>query len=91
MAQKLYLGRASVYLEADPFRGRPESVTEYSADYLVVDKSEDLATNKFLAHLRAKGRHRNWKKDKMQELLAGSDTPLEKRLEILGEHFELID
>ncbi len=91
MEGKLYLARARRYVEADHFRGRPEATMDYSADYLIVDKNEDLATNKLLAHLRAKGRYRNWEKDKTKELSAGSDIPLEKRLEILGEHFKLIE
>lgn len=91
MEGNLYLVRAKRYVEADPFRGRPESTVEYSQHYLVVDRTPELATNKFLHHLRATGRPRNWKASDIKELSAGSDVPLEKRLEILGEHFTILE
>ncbi len=91
MENRLYLVRASRFVDADPFRGRPNSTTEYSRHYVTSDRSETLATNKLLSHLRASTRYRNWEKSDVKELSAGSDIPLEKRIEILRECFLILE
>lgn len=90
--KNLYLGRAEKYVSADTVRGIPSDTTEYSAQYLILAESQQNAGNKLQSYLKTTLpiTGNNWKPLEMQELTAGKDLPLEKRIEILKEVLPVI-
>ncbi|MBM3247491.1 hypothetical protein FJZ17_03065 [Candidatus Pacearchaeota archaeon] len=91
MDKNLYLVRACRYVEADPVRGVRDSGTNYGGHKVVIASSPELANDKLLAHLAQNTRYRNWEISETRELTAGTDIPLQKRVEILREVFPIIE
>ncbi len=90
MTDKLYLGRVWRYVESDIVRGIKGSNYENSGFKVVVASSQEEANSKFSRYLEKNTRFRNWDKTEVKVLTAEQDLPLEKRVEILKEIFEVI-
>ncbi len=90
MNQKMYLTRASVYVEASAHHPEASGHTEYSGHYLVIAEHPDQAAKKLISNLGNLTRYQGWAVADMKELSSGRDIPLEKRAEILEEVLPLI-
>jgi hypothetical protein len=84
MEDRLYLGKTERYVQADPVRGINKSRVEYSNRRVIVAGDRLEATKKFSSH------YKSWNYPNIIELTAGADVSLEKRIEILGEIFDII-
>lgn len=81
---RLYYGRASRFVEADPVRGVSSSSLEYSRYYLVVAKDETTAHSKLLSNLNRRV-SKNWENPDLIELTSAKKFPLPERIKILRE------
>ncbi len=86
MADNLYFGNAMKYAE------NGSSVAGYNKEgcRIIVASNQEGANRKFSRFLEATG-FRNWVKTEVKILATKGDVPLEKRIEILKEVFEVIE
>ena len=90
MVERLYLCENSLYVQTDAFKRQPSEYNERTGIYLVVAQSASEAIEKFNAYFVIDVRKRDWNIPRIKELSAGTDIPLEKRVEILAEVFPII-
>jgi len=88
MNNKLYLSRASRFVEKDSVRGVAGG-TQYSNYRVVVSPDSDKAAEKLLGNLN--DNQSGWENPTTQELTNEPDVPLESRIAILREVLSVIE